>query len=101
MPLERRPRSAADGVSLPASAREGTFSHRPSDIQATTSQTHSTLTPWRSEIHAVCFSTRYRSACAEYNLFPIESNAFCSSYTLPCGMGSGDVPGKEASVRAL
>src|SRR5262245_48527585 len=75
MPLSRRHRSAADGVSLPASAREGTFSHRPSAIQATTSQTHSTLTPWRSDIHAVCFSTRCRSACAEYNLFPIKSIA--------------------------
>jgi len=27
----------------------------------------------RPEIHVVCFLTRYRSACAEYNLFPIKS----------------------------
>src|SRR4029434_187325 len=73
MPLWRRRRSVADGFSLPASAQGDTFSARLSEMQATTSQTRPTLTQVQPEIHVVCFLTRYRSAWAEYNLFPIKS----------------------------
>src|SRR4030095_10572149 len=73
MPLWRRRRSVADGFSLPASAQGDTFSARLSEMQATTSQTRPTLTQLQPEIHVVCFLTRYRSAWAEYNLFPIKS----------------------------
>src|SRR4029434_4034060 len=73
MPLWRRRRSVADGFSLPASAQGDTFSSRLSEMQATTSQTRPTLTQLQPEIHVVCFLTRYRSAWAEYNLFPIKS----------------------------
>ena len=72
--LWRRRRPAADGFSLPASGQGDTFYYRPSETQATTSQTRPTLAQLRPAIHVVCFLTRYRSACAEYNLFPIKSD---------------------------
>src|SRR5262249_751648 len=44
-------------------------------MRATTAQTRPTGAQLPPEIHVVCFLTRYRSACAEYNLFPIKSSA--------------------------